>query len=170
MSNKYFQDLVSVDISEKKCLHCKEWFPATSEFFANSASTVLATLGKEGSYLKSVCKKCQNKQNRLRERIKKIYPHPEDSSYKCPILNITLSQYKTSTEYKNSYRKKWSLDHSHDTDDPILSFRGYVSDNANNLLSRARDSKMVLLRAIWYLLKHDMRVIYVRIKRLSKFY
>ena len=128
-------ELVSVLTGEiikdnKQCKSCGEWKPNTFEFYPSSGSRVSA---KKGQYLKNTCKVCD---------------------YKCPIENVTMQD--ISRKYTNN--RGWSLDHDHTIDDPKLSFRGYISDNANQLLARADDSILTLIRAIIYLIKHRLRV------------
>ena len=141
------------DEDVKQCNCCGEWKLNTFEFYPSSGSRVSA---KKGQYLKNTCKFCVKKNNKIKEGAKRIYANkkPTNENYKCPIENVTMQD--ISRKYTNN--RGWSLDHDHTIDDPKLSFRGYISDNANQLLARADDSILTLIRAIIYLIKHRLRV------------
>ena len=151
-------ELVSVLTGEiikdnKQCKSCGEWKPNTFEFFSSSGSRISA---KKGQYLKNTCKFSVKKNNKIKEGAKRIYANkkPTNENYKCPIENVTMQD--ISRKYTNN--RGWSLDHDHTIDDPELSFRGYISDNANQLLARADDSILTLIRSIIYLIKHRLKV------------
>ena len=151
-------ELVSVLTGEiikdnKQCKSCGEWKPNTFEFFSSSGSRISA---KKGQYLKNTCKVCGDKNSKIIQNAKKMFAHlyPTNENYKCPITGDTMQD--ISRKYTN--KRGWSLDHDHTIDDPELSFRGYISDNANQLLARADDSILTLIRSIIYLIKHRLKV------------
>jgi len=137
----------------KQCTQCGKWKPKTFEFFTSSASKMAA---QSGQYLKNYCKVCAKKNHNVKYAARKMFAHlyPTDENYKCPITGDTMQDILK----KYPKAKGWSLDHDHTIDNPKLSFRGYISDSANNLLARADDSILTLIRAIIYLIKHRIKI------------
>lgn len=87
----------------------------------------------KGAGRKNSCKKCNAKLAKVRNKLRKVNPKPEDN--KCVICNRTS--------------RKLVLDHDHNTD----KFRGWICNDCNSALGRFDDSINVLVNALNYLIE-----------------
>ena len=123
----------------KECVKCNKYKPLSS--FGPASG---------GNYLRSECKKCLNKANKVINKLKAKHPAPEEG-YKCPIC----AKGKEELSHYGQRKTPWVMDHCHDTEE----FRGYVCNKCNVLLGASLNSIENLQRAIKYLkgVKDDQR-------------
>lgn len=127
------------EIPSKKCMKCGEEKPL-SEFGVRS-------YGKQGNAreIRNDCKKCQMKQSKVVNELKKIYAHLKPSmDDQCPICLRTEREILSETGREKTI---WVCEHDHATGE----FRGWICDYCNTVIARAKESTGTLERAIKYL-------------------
>jgi len=112
----------------KVCSACKE--EKTLDSFPSSKRRVD---GRE-----TICKTCTSKQRKM--AIKNYPILVEKHGEHCRICNITPEQ----------TGKRLSVDHCHTTG----KIRGLLCDNCNHGIGKFKERPRLLLKAIWYILKH----------------
>jgi hypothetical protein len=112
-----------VDESHKRCIKCLEIVPITK--FGHSSN--------KHSGRCNTCNPCKRKHEKIRERLKLLYPTPKEAE--CPIC-------KTFTD-------DLVVDHVHDSNE----FRGHICDRCNIALGIFKDDMNILKNAVDYLSK-----------------
>jgi len=110
-------------ILTKKCTKCGSVKPLECFPYFSTKET-----GRKNS-----CKECNNKLAKVRNKLRKDNPKPDD--------NICLICKRDD--------KKLVLDHDHETD----KFRGWLCNDCNSALGKFDDSIVMLINAINYLLE-----------------
>lgn len=104
----------------------------------------LSEFSMDTTYVRSKCKSCVSKHNKIANLLKKQYPKPP-KDYACPICDMTQEMMKQ----KGYVRVSWCLDHDHDTNE----FRGYICHLCNTGLSNFQDDPEILKRAYEYTIR-----------------
>lgn len=97
-----------------------------------------------GNYLRSECKKCRQKMDRVRQKLRKEFPPPAND-HCCPICRRNAEQ--TEGHGGKQHKTPWVLDHDHFTDEA----RGWLCHTCNRGLGAFNDDVDILGRAILYL-------------------
>jgi hypothetical protein len=116
----------------KKCIKCLEELDELN-FSQHSGSR---------NYLRSECKKCNNRLSKERNILKKEHKYPEDG-YRCPIC----LKYESELKGAGGKASTWVLDHDHSSG----KYRGYLCHNCNRALGNFGDNIERIERAIDYL-------------------
>jgi len=115
----------------KACSSCKEEKPLDSYPPSSRRRN-----GRE-----TICRTCINSQQR---RTRKYYPILVDKHGEhCSICHTTPEQ----------TGKRLSVDHCHSTGET----RGLLCDNCNHGIGKFKERPKLLLKAIWYIIKHKAR-------------
>ena len=122
----------NLDVQGKVCNSCKQFKPLSE--YSRAAG---------GNHVRPDCKTCSNRQQKVREELKKEHPYP-DEDYKCPCCNRTADEVRWKTQPD---RKVWCLDHNHKTE----SFRGYICFRCNIAVGQCADNPDVAYNLYLYL-------------------
>ena len=83
------------------------------------------------------CKECNNFHSKIRTKLRKKFDPP--SSGRCKICKVETD--------------KWVLDHCHKS----KTFRGYICKDCNSGIGLLKDSSLVVIRCLIYLLLHKFK-------------
>jgi len=123
---------IDPNADSKTCSKCLELLPMNC--FGKTSG---------GSYLRTECRKCNNKLSSIRRSLKSLIEKP-NKDYVCPICGADEEQSKGKGNNRNG---PWVLDHNHKTNE----FRGWLCHKCNRALGSFNDDEEVLLKAIKYL-------------------
>ena len=100
------------------------------------------------------CKQCKNVQNRKLKLIKKYNPLPDLDIYKCPHCKRTQKEIFETGSWINTKKTTCFVpDHCHKTG----KFRGYICDDCNTIIARAKEN-IQTLRNIADSLEQDLEL------------
>lgn len=117
----------------KTCIKCGE---VKSIFeFAARTSDRSDMLGVER---RNECKDCMKKNQKIVSSLKKKYKKPAEYVICCGC-----------GRHEDEFNKRWCLDHNHFNGEA----RGFICDDCNGLLGKARDNPQVLLNLYDYLIE-----------------
>ena len=128
-------DLWGNKISEKRtkqCDTCFEWKP-----FSEFGKAHGAVHKDSSSNCRNKCKSCKKKDDNIVRLFKKTIPLPPED-YKCPGCSLTREELNLRSKFDN--QKNWCYEHDHETG----KFRGFLCNECNNALARARDESRIL--------------------------
>lgn len=94
--------------------------------------------GKDGQKTeqRNDCNQCRRIQQHKLKLIKKHNPPPDFDTYKCPHCGRTQAQIFETGSWINTKKKTCFVpDHNHKTG----KFRGYICDDCNTIIARARE-------------------------------
>lgn len=131
------------EVESRFCIHCNQHKPL------HEMELDRPHHAPRGIGYRNECKKCRQKINSDRERMKKEYaylrPHPTDLCIVCNKKGTDI--HKAASQGYHKKKDCWVLDHCHENN----TFRGWICNHCNNGLSGFKDSIETMERAIRYL-------------------
>lgn len=121
----------------RKCIKCGEEKSLDNFGFRS--------YGKSGEKReqRSDCKQCTSKQKKVVNQIKKIHPLPNYKTHRCPhCLRNKDDIFSTGSWVASKRKHPFVPDHDHETG----KFRGWICDDCNTVIARARENPETLRR------------------------
>jgi hypothetical protein len=115
----------------RKCIKCGEHKSLDNFGFRS--------YGKNGTQTeqRNDCNQCRTEQRKKLDKIKKYHPLPDLKTYRCPHCNRSQEEIFKTGSWINTKKKTCFIpDHDHDTGE----FRGYICDDCNTVIARAKEN------------------------------